>query len=382
MTRTTGFTKWTRLGGRVLVVLAFAVGVVLLLLWLAGKFSPKVPTTVDESSHAQSEKIEGTMVPVLLTTVKRYESAVGSVRAVHETTIGSKLLASVEEVNVTAGQKVRAGEVLIRLDDTDLKARFQQTQAAVASIEARLAQIQADEKRYARLLPSKAVSEQQYEKVAAQLKETEAELVRAKAHRDEAQAALEWATIRSPIDGTVIDKKVEVGDMVTPGQVLVSLFDPLRMQLVSSVRESLVHQLQEGQQIGVNVETLKKECTGTISEIVPEARSDSRSFLVKVTGPCPPGIYSGMFGRINIPLGEEKVLVIPPQAVHHVGQLKLVNVVEGDRVVRRSIRTGRQIPVDGKPYIEVLSGLKEGEKVVVPSADGVQPNRTTQEATT
>ena len=170
--------------------------------------------------------------------------------------------------------------------------------------------------------------------------------------------------------------------MVTPGQVLVSLFDPLRMQLVSSVRESLVHQLQEGQQIGVNVETLKKECTGTISEIVPEARSDSRSFLVKVTGPCPPGIYSGMFGRINIPLGEEKVLVIPPQAVHHVGQLKLVNVVEGDRVVRRSIRTGRQIPVDGKPYIEVLSGLKEGEKVVVPSADGVQPNRTTQEATT
>ena len=198
MTRTTGFTKWTRLGGRVLVVLAFAVGVVLLLLWLAGKFSPKVPTTVDESSHAQSEKIEGTMVPVLLTTVKRYESAVGSVRAVHETTIGSKLLASVEEVNVTAGQKVRAGEVLIRLDDTDLKARFQQTQAAVASIEARLAQIQADEKRYARLLPSKAVSEQQYEKVAAQLKETEAELVRAKAHRDEAQAALEWATIRSP----------------------------------------------------------------------------------------------------------------------------------------------------------------------------------------
>ena len=382
MTRTTGFTKWTRLGGRVLVVLAFAGGVIFLLLWLAGKLSPKVPTTVDESSHTQSEKIDGTVVPVLLTTVKRYESAVGSVRAVHETTIGSKLLASVEEVNVTAGQKVRAGEVLIRLDDTDLKARLQQTQAAVASIEARLAQIQADEKRYARLLPSKAVSEQQYEKVAAQLKETEAELIRAKAHRDEAQAALEWATIRSPIDGTVIDKKVEVGDMVTPGQVLVSLFDPLRMQLVSSVRESLVHQLQEGQQIGVNVETLKKECTGTISEIVPEARSDSRSFLVKVTGPCPPGIYSGMFGRINIPLGEEKVLVIPPQAVHHVGQLKLVNVVEDDRVVRRSIRTGRQIPVDGKPYIEVLSGLKEGEKVVVPPADDVQPNRTTQEATT
>ena len=65
----------------------------------------------------------------------------------------------------------------------------------------------------------------------------------------------------------------------------------------------------------MQIEGLGKQCSGTISEIVPEAQSASRSFQVKVTGPCPAGIYSGMFGRLVIPLQEEQVLVIPRKAV-------------------------------------------------------------------
>ena len=128
--------------------------------------------------------------------------------------------------------------------------------------------------------------------------------------------------------------------MVTPGQILVTLFDPKRMQLVASVRESLTYRLREGQSIEVQIERLDLQCSGTISEIVPEAQSNSRTFQVKVTGPCPPGIYSGMFGRILIPLDEEEVLVIPGRAVQHVGQLQLVDVLEDGRVMRRSIRAG------------------------------------------
>ena len=173
---------------------------------------------------------------------------------------------------------------------------------------------------------------------------------------------MDWATIRSPIDGTVIDKKVDVGDMVTPGQLLVTLFDPKHMQLVASVRESLTRRLQTGQKIGVQIEGLGKQCSGTISEIVPEAQSASRSFQVKVTGPCPAGIYSGMFGRLVIPLQEEQVLVIPRKAVRDVGQLELVDVFENGQTTRRAIRTGRAFDKD----VEVLSGLREGEQVVLP----------------
>ena len=133
------------------------------------------------------------------------------------------------------------------------------------------------------------------------------------------------------------------------------------MQLVASVRESLTHQLEEGQSIGVEIERLNKQCSGTIAEIVPEAQANSRSFQVKVTGPCPSGIYSGMFGRILIPLGQEEVLVIPARAVRNIGQLQLVDVLKEGHIVRRSIRTGRRFGED----VEVLSGLQEGEQVVV-----------------
>jgi hypothetical protein len=145
----------------------------------------------------------------------------------------------------------------------------------------------------------------------------------------------------------------------------VTLFDPTHMQLVASVRESLTHRLKVGQNIGVQVEGLNKQCSGKVSEIVPEAQSASRSFQVKVTGPCPPGIYSGMFGRLLIPLQEEEVLVIPRQAVQEVGQLELVEVVVNGQMSRRTVRIGRTLRED----VEVLSGLREGEQVVLPTND-------------
>ena len=345
--------------------LASPLGVIVLLLWLAGKFSPKVPVK-NATAQSQGSDVEGQLVPVRLIRLPLSESAVGTIRAVHETTIGSKLLARVVEVNLKAGQKVQTGDVLIRLDDTDLRAKLQQAKAAVASAEAVYRQAAADEKRYAQLVKSRTISQQQYDNAVATLQSAEADLHRAQAAVNEVQATLDWATIRSPIEGTVIDKKVDVGDMVTPGQMLVTLFDPKHMQLVASVRESLTRRLQVGQSIGVQVEGLNKQCSGTVSEIVPEAQSASRSFQVKVIGPCPAGIYSGMFGRILIPLQEEQVLVIPRQAVQEVGQLELVEVVKNGQVSRRTIRTGRTLDEN----VEVLSGLREGEQVVLPAASG------------
>ena len=79
------------------------------------------------------------------------ESAMGTIHAVHETSIGSKLLARVVAVNLTAGQKVQKGQVLVRLDDADLRAKLQQAKAAVASMEADRAQAANDAKRAGRV---------------------------------------------------------------------------------------------------------------------------------------------------------------------------------------------------------------------------------------
>ena len=357
--------QWADWGSRAAILLIFAVGVTVLLLWLAGKFAPKVSMQTERVA-ASEDKSPDSISEARLVRLPRVETAAGTIRPVHETTIGAKLLARVVEVNLKAGQVVKAGDVLVRLDDTDLRAKRRQAEAVLNAAEAGRMQAEADANRSANLLKSKSVSRQEYERAATALKSADAELSRAQESINEIQATLEWATIRSPIEGIVIDKKVAAGDMVTPGQMLATLFDPMRMQLVASVRESLAHRLKVGQTIEVQIESFNKQCIGTISEIVPEAESSSRAFQVKVTGPCPEGVYSGMFGRILIPLDEEQVLVIPRQAVQSVGQLDLVNVATHGAVSRRAVRLGRTIGED----VEVLSGLRAGEQVQVPVNTG------------
>jgi RND family efflux transporter MFP subunit len=362
---------WKRLVSQALVSIGFIAAVGVLLLWLAGKFERKVVNRSDGSAGAPVAA-GAKVVPVRVIRQPRTESAVGTIRAVHETSVGSKLLARVSEVNLKAGQRVNKGDVLIRLDDTDLQAKLQQAHAMLTAAEAVRQQAESDEKRLSNLMKTNAVSRQEYENSATKLRAADADLRRAQEAVKEGQVALDWATLRAPMDGVVIDKKIDVGDMVTPGQILVTLFDPSRMQLVASVRESLAHRLQTGQTLGVRIEGLDKQCQGTISEIVPEAESSSRAFQVKVTGPCPGGIYSGMFGRLLIPLDEETVLVIPRRAVLHVGQLELVDVADKGHAVRRSIRTGRGFGED----VEVLSGLRDGEQVVISATESPQGGRT------
>jgi RND family efflux transporter MFP subunit len=353
--------RWVAWGSRTAILLVFSVGATVLLLSLAGKFAPKVSMQV-KRVLAKADDAPSTVAEVRLVRRPLVETAVGTVRPVHETTIGAKLLARVVEVSLKAGQVVKAGDVLVRLDDTDLLAKRRQSEAVLNAAVAARIQAESDANRSNSLLKSNAVSRQENERAGTAVRSADAELSRAKECLNEIQATLDWATIRSPMSGIVIDKKVDVGDMVTPGQMLATLFEPKQMQLVASVRESLAHRLKVGQPIEVQIESLHKQGTGTISEIVPEAESSSRAVQVKVTGQCPDGIYSGMFGRILIRLDEEQILLIPRRAVQSVGQLDLVNVSSEGAVSRRAVRLGRTIGQD----VEVLSGLREGEWVHVP----------------
>jgi len=274
-------------------------------------------------------------------------------------------MAKVTEVHVQAGQEVKAGDVLVRLDDQDLRAQLRQAEASVAAAQAAHDQAQTDYDRVKRLYDQSNASKVEFDQADTTLKSTTAELERATQAQAQAQAVFDYATVRSPIDGRVIDKRVEVGDTASPGQVLLTLYDPTHMQLIAHVRESLTRRLKVGQTIGVQVDALGHACEGRVSEIVPEAQSTSRTFAVKVTGPCPPGVYSGMFGRLLIPLDEQEVLVIPKTAVKRVGQLDIVEVAENQAptaLERRVVELGRQYG----EQVQVLSGLRVGESVAVP----------------
>jgi len=346
--------------------------VIVLLLALSGKFHRKIGTATKPAPAAAESQRAGipadvTLVPVAVLRTPVIEPAVGTVKAVHEAAVASKLMAKVAEVHVQAGQEVKAGAVLVRLDDQDLQAQLRQAEAGVAAAQAAHERAQTEYDRVKRLYDQLIASKNEFDQADTALKSAIAELDRATQARAQAQAVLDYATVRSPIDGRVIDKRVEVGDTASPGQVLLTLYDPTQMQLVAHVRESLTHRLKVGQSIGVQVDALDHACEGRISEIVPEAQATSRTFAVKVTGPCPPGVYSGMFGRLLIPLDEQEVLVIPRAAIKRVGQLDIVEVAESGpsaALERRVVELGREFG----DQVQVLSGLRVGESVAVRKA--------------
>lgn len=342
--------------------LAAAGFLIVLLLALAGVFSPKIT-----KAAAPPERVpvgDRAVVAVESRDMPQGEWVVGTTRAVHETTLGSRLLARVVAVHIQAGQLVDKDEVLIELDDADLRAQLDEASARVAAATAALDQARTEHERISGLVGTNAASPLEMTTATNALRAAEAELRAAEKARDGAQTRLAYAVIRSPIAGRIVDKKVDVGDTVSPGQPLVSLYDHTHMQLVAIVRESLALRLRVGQVVSVRLDALGKACDGQVQEIVPEAATASRSFDVKVTGPCPPNVFPGMFGRLLVPLDPRDVWLIPKAAVHEVGQLDLVDVVDDGYLTRRLVRLGRAYDDD----VEVLSGLRPGMRVALPSA--------------
>ena len=163
-------------GSRAAILLVFTVGVTVLLLWLAGNFAPKVSMQVERVS-ASEEKTPGIVAKVRLIRRPLVETAVGTIRPVHETTIGAKLLARVVEANLKAGQVVKAGDVLVRLDDIDLRARRRQSEAVLNAAEAARVQAEADANRAANLVKSRPSVSRKMSKPAPHLSQPMRNLV-------------------------------------------------------------------------------------------------------------------------------------------------------------------------------------------------------------
>ncbi|MFH1746107.1 MAG: efflux RND transporter periplasmic adaptor subunit [Planctomycetota bacterium] len=350
-----GWIRWTRI---VAVTLISVGGVIVLLIWLAGGFHEKIepgPTEVGVRALGQARTM--VVVPV---TVPLAEDAVGTVRAAHETEVGARIMARVLAVHFQAGQRVEQDQVLVELEKGDLTARVSQAQAAIDAVQAALDQAQTNYDRIKLLRAEGSANELEFTTATNDLGAAKANHEQALSALHEAEAIIGYATIQSPLTGVIIDKMVDVGDMVQPGQTVLRLYDQL--QLVATVRESLATRLKVSQKLPVTLEALALQCEGTISEIVPESDVLSRAFHVKVIGPCPPGVIPGMFGRLHIPLGERQELRIPRSAVRRVGQIAFVyRIVDEKRVERTFI----QIAGEHGDQVAIASGLSAGDRIVV-----------------
>jgi RND family efflux transporter MFP subunit len=353
--------KWL---SKIVLVLVLAALVVVLMLYLDGFFSPKAARR-PLAGNGLRPIASAQLVEAKFIDIPNYEQAPGTIRPLHETALSSKVREpeKVIEVNVVAGLEVHKGDLLVKLDSSTWQNRREMAEAKLKSAQATRDDAQKTHDRIKEAAGKGAATADELDKAKYHSEATQAEAVAAQRALDEAVMNLDYTQIRAPMDAVVIDKRADVGDTVSPGQVLVSLYD--KMQLIANVREGLMKYLKAGQSIGVFIDDIGAACTGTISEIVPQADPATRTFLVKVVGPCHSGVRPGMYAKLLVPLGDKKVLVIPPAAIMQVGQLTMVDVAGSGSLERRYVQLGRQIDFGGSRYVQVLSGLRAGEKVAV-----------------
>ncbi|MCA9448373.1 MAG: efflux RND transporter periplasmic adaptor subunit [Candidatus Omnitrophica bacterium] len=345
-------------------LLKWTVGVVFLLVivaYLAGVFEQKIEPGQIEQGSVEEDACDQVAEPMLVNE-PQIEQIPGTIAAKHETTISSRILATIEQVLVRAGDVVKSGSPLVILDSRELETRELQAEEALAASQAQLKEAETEFARSQNLFDQGTIPKSRYDTAESGYRVAQANVERAKQNLEEVRVSQTYARIESPISGRVIDRLAEPGDTASPGVPLLRLYDPSDLRLEAYVRESLASQINRGEKIQVRVETLNKTFEGKVEEIVPQADPGSRSLLVKIALPETEGLYPGMFGRVLIQTGTEERLYVPSDAVRAVGQLRYVQLIgEGGRE-KRLLKLGQNGP-DGK--VSVLSGIDPSESVKI-----------------
>jgi RND family efflux transporter MFP subunit len=286
-----------------------------------------------------------------------FEPASGTISSSRHAAVSAKTMARIEEILVRAGSQVESGALLVRLDARELSARSLAAKGEVASARASLELARTENARAEGLHAAGVAPQAQLDRARSTLRVAQAQLEGARQRQADADAALSQAEIRSPVAGRVVDRLAEPGDTAVPGTPLLRIYDP------SALRLEVATRLSPGLPVRVRIEALGRDLQGEVDEIVPYAEPGARAFLVKVRLPPDPGLYAGMFGRVELPIGERTQLLIPSDAVERVGQLEFVRVVDAERRSERRLVTTGESGESGR--IEILSGLRGGEQIVL-----------------
>ncbi len=343
------------------------VGLALVVAWISGIFEAKIQP--GETSPIV-EKLGDSRTDVVHEVTKDYlEEAVGTLKAASRSVVSSNILATIQAINVTAGDFVNEGDVLVTLNTQELDARLSQARQGLVAAEAATSEAEADFARMKRLLKSNAISQQEYDISRKNVNVAKANEQGAQQAVNEATVLLSYSIIKAPKAGRIVDRTAEPGDTAQPGMPILTLYDSRSLRLETPVLEGLAVTLKVGQKLNVHVDSIDREFLATIDEIVPQADAASRSFLVKASLPRNDDLYEGMYGRLQIPAGSRRHLCLATDAIRRIGQLEFVDVVMEDKTLRRRlVKTGR-LGMPGR--VEVLSGLEAGEQVVLIDGAGV-----------
>ncbi|OHB32747.1 MAG: efflux transporter periplasmic adaptor subunit [Desulfuromonadaceae bacterium GWB2_53_15] len=339
----------------------------------------------------EAGKKPGTAATVVKgTTIETVKSAaiaetlevVGTVQARTSAVVSTRIPGTVSVLRVREGDRVKKGQLLAQLD-----AQENQATAAVAFAGIDEARHGLDEalsrkkladttfERYHRLFNEQAVTRQEFDtrqsekELAAQgVARAEARLKQAQEGSRAATTMSDYTRIVAPISGIITSKQVDLGATVFPAQPLMTIEDEGSYQLELAVPESQATRIKAGTAVLVTLDALDASFRANIAEIVPTADPASRTFLAKIKL-TQKGLKSGMFGRGALNLGTTvNGITVPQKSVVERGALTSLWVLDKDSIARmRLVKTGKTVG----ERVEILSGLSDGEKVVVGGVEKV-----------
>jgi len=292
-------------------------------------------------------------------------SATGTVSAWQEATIGAEESGlRLIDVLVKEGDRVKAGDVVARLDDLLLKAQLAEQKAAVVQAQATLDSALSAAARADKLLASNAISTETAEEKTTAVKTGRAAVEQAEAAADRLQAQLDRTIIRAPFDGTVSCKPTVAGSIVQAGTELMKIIRDGRLEVGVLVPEKDIAAISVGKSARI-ADAAGRSFSGSVSSIAETVNSTTRLATVYVGIGEGSGLKPGMFARVSIETGSARQLSVAETAlVWHDGK-PAVFVIDGTgKAGARPVVTGpRQ---DGRVAVE--SGLSEGDSVVVAGA--------------
>jgi RND family efflux transporter MFP subunit len=305
----------------------------------------------------------------------------GTLHARETAVLSAQVVGRVQQVLVHEGDNVAAGQTLVVLDDSTLRASAEQAEAAVraAASQQAAAQINADLAastlaRYKQLQAQKSVSPQEMDEVTrraeaatAQVASLGAQGAAAKAQASGAAAMLGYTRIRAPFAGVITSRTADPGALAAPGVPLLQIDSAGSLQFQTTVDESAITAIHNGMKLPLKLDAMSSPIEGTVAQIVPAADPASHTFLVKIDLPSSKQVRAGMYGSAEIATGTRQAIVVPRSAIVMRGSLPCAYVLDSNGIAQlRYVTLGHEQQAD---LVEVLSGISAAEKLVDDPAD-------------
>ena len=307
--------------------------------------------------------------------VRRSIVLTGSIESRRASMVASEVEGLVEQLAAREGDRVKKGQPLVHLRQTNVALRLQAVEGQLKEAQARRSLALASLERWRGLFDEKIISRQQLDDAVSESEAWEGRVAQLAADVARIKDELARTIVRAPFSGVVVMEHVAEGEWLSSGGEVVELVDLDDLEVTVEVPESYFDGLQAGYLASLRIDALGGlEVAGVVRSVVPRANVQSRTFPVKISIDNSEGrIGVGMLAIVRMPVGEpQPSVVVPKDAIVSQGNEKVVMVIgEDDTVQRVSVRTGSSAGA----WVAVEGGVRPGDRVITRGNERVFPGQ-------